>query len=120
MSKRSATDTQDGQPFQKMAAGGSKRDMPAVDEMGEFEDEWEDDIEDDGEASGDEVVDRAAEELGGAISSLLGYFHWGVLQMHLELTKGFHLCLDYTKDRPRSRRRNTTCHRGRRCTSAGA
>ena len=51
MSKRSATDAQDGQPFQKTSVGGSKRDMPAVDVMGEFEDAWEDEIESDQEVA---------------------------------------------------------------------
>ncbi|KAF8973616.1 glutamate-rich WD repeat containing [Flammula alnicola] len=47
MPKRSAIDAQDGQPFQKIPARGSKREMTVVDEMGEFEDAWEDEIESD-------------------------------------------------------------------------
>lgn len=70
MSKRSASDAQDGQPFQKIAAGGSRRDMPAVDEMGEFEDAWEDDIESDEEV----VVDGNDEnDEDGSILAIILY-----------------------------------------------
>lgn len=74
MSKRaSATDADasEGQSWPKArqsakdGLGSSKRPSLPPDtneEMGEFEDEWEDEME-----SGDEVVDRAAEELEGAI-----------------------------------------------------
>ena len=49
MSKRSANDTQDGQPFQKAQASGNRREVPVIDERGEFEDAWEDEIESDEE-----------------------------------------------------------------------
>lgn len=58
MSKRSATELQDGQPFQKVSASGSRRDMPAVDEMGEFEDAWEDEIESEEEVQANEEKDE--------------------------------------------------------------
>ena len=49
MSKRSANDTQDGQPFQKAQASGNRREVLVMDERGEFEDAWEDEIESDQE-----------------------------------------------------------------------
>ncbi|KIM47806.1 hypothetical protein M413DRAFT_439485 [Hebeloma cylindrosporum] len=57
MSKRSANDTQDGQPFQKTQASGNRREVPVVDERGEFEDAWEDEIESD-----EEITNANAEE----------------------------------------------------------
>lgn len=62
MSKRSATEAQDGQPFQKTSASGSRRDMPAVDEMGEFEDAWEDEIESDQEVADANEEDEKDED----------------------------------------------------------
>ena len=52
MPKRSANDTQDGQPFQKTPASGNRREVPVVNEMGEFEDAWEDEIESEEEVAG--------------------------------------------------------------------
>lgn len=55
MSKRAANDAQEGQPFQKTGASGSKRELQPLNEMGEFEDAWEDEIEE------EEVVNESAE-----------------------------------------------------------
>jgi len=57
MSKRSANDTQDGQPFPKTQASGNRREAPMIDERGEFEDAWEDEIESD-----EEIANANAEE----------------------------------------------------------
>jgi len=64
MSKRAANDAQEGQPFQKTGASGSKRELQPLNEMGEFEDAWEDEIEE------EEVVNENEEddENGIAIS----------------------------------------------------
>ena len=58
MSKRSANDTQDGQPFQKTQASGNRRDVPVIDERGEFEDAWEDEIESDEELANPDDEDE--------------------------------------------------------------
>lgn len=58
MSKRSVTEvisTADGQAFLKVSGAGARREAPAGDEMGEFEDAWEDEIEED-----EDVVDAEA------------------------------------------------------------
>lgn len=62
MSKRSANDTQDGQPFQKAQASGNRREVPVMDERGEFEDAWEDEIESDEEVAN---ADGAEEDEDG-------------------------------------------------------
>jgi len=57
MSKRSANDTQDGQPFQKTQPSGNRREVLLIDERGEFEDAWEDEIESD-----EDIANANAEE----------------------------------------------------------
>lgn len=64
MSKRSATElltttNNAGQAFAKASGSGLKRETPAPDEMGEFEDAWEDEIESD-----EDAVDAEASEGG--------------------------------------------------------
>ncbi|KAF5388578.1 hypothetical protein D9757_004598 [Collybiopsis confluens] len=62
MSKRSATEAvsmsskNEGQPLSKITSSGLRRDAPAEDEIGEFEDAWEDEIEED-----EDVVDAEAD-----------------------------------------------------------
>ncbi|PPQ71120.1 hypothetical protein CVT24_009856 [Panaeolus cyanescens] len=58
MSKRTATEVLEstGQPYTKASSGGTKRENPIEDEMGEFEDAWEDELESD-----EEVVDANEE-----------------------------------------------------------
>lgn len=70
MSKRSATEVVDsnGQPFHKATGAGSKREIVANNEMGEFEDAWEDELESD-----EDVVDAQAEGQDGAPFPLSNY-----------------------------------------------
>lgn len=71
MSKRSVTEvvsSNDGQAFTKKSGSGSRREIIAEGEMGEFEDAWEDEIEED-----EDVIDAEAEsqEDGATFSGLL-------------------------------------------------
>ncbi len=63
MPKRPANEPlSNAQPFTKAPSSSSKRDAPAGEEMGEFEDAWEDELESD-----EDVVD-ANDENGAVIS----------------------------------------------------
>ena len=75
MPKRSANDTQDGQPFQKTPASGNRRQDPVVNEMGEFEDAWEDEIESD-----EEVANAEMEENEDGLQS---YFTSSILMLNI-------------------------------------
>jgi len=77
MPKRPANDVQDGQPFQKTPASGNRREVPVVNEMGEFEDAWEDEIESDEEVAG---ADSEENEDG-----LQSYFTLSILMLILFL-----------------------------------
>jgi hypothetical protein len=75
MPKRSANDIQDGQPFQKTPASGNRREVPVVNEMGDFEDAWEDEIESDEEVA-DADSDSDSEEKEDGLQSYFTCSIW--------------------------------------------